>query len=339
MAQKKATARSAAQKTRAPRRKTTRATKPKAAQAAEPSKRGASKTAPKSQPESVSKGSKPEAPKPVVQKTETQKPETQKSEAAEETIPLKTRIDRLYTGRSQLANRFRYGLLVFDILTIGYFVATSLIGHQNWMVVIDLVIAVILTVDLALRLWISRRRFRLAMQLMTIADVIVIVSLLLPALTENFAFLRIVRALRLLRSYHVLADLRRRYRFFKRNEEVIQSVVNLFVFIFFITALVYVLQSRVNPQITNYVDALYFTVTTLTTTGFGDITLEGSSGRILSVVIMVFGVGLFLRLVQTIFRPQKVAYKCPNCGLARHEPDAIHCKHCGEMINIETDGD
>ena len=165
-----------------------------------------------------------------------------------------------------------------------------------------------------------------------------IVTLLLPAFIESFLFLRVMRALRLLRSYHVLYDLRHEYAYFKRNEEIIQSVINLFVFIFIVTALVYVLQVRTNPDITSYVDALYFTVTTLTTTGFGDITLKGSGGRLFSVAIMVIGVALFVRLVQTIFRPAKVRYRCPDCGLNLHDPDAVHCKHCGRVLNIETEG-
>jgi voltage-gated potassium channel len=157
-------------------------------------------------------------------------------------------------------------------------------------------------------------------------------------LIENWAFLRVLRALRLLRSYHLLRDLREQFRFFARNEEIIGSVLNLLVFVFIVTSLVYVLQED-NPAIGNYVDALYFTVTTLTTTGFGDITLQGPVGRMLAIVIMVVGVGLFLRLVQTIFRPQKVSHRCPDCGLSRHDLDAVHCKHCGRVINIETEGD
>ncbi len=174
--------------------------------------------------------------------------------------------------------------------------------------------------------------------MMALADLIVIVTLLLPALVENFAFLRVIRALRLLRSYHVLSDLRKRSRFFARNEEIVHSVGTLGVFVFLVTALVYVFQARINPSIGNYIDARYFTVTTLTTTGFGDIVLKGASGRLLSIIIMVVGVALFLRLIQTIFRPRKVAFTCPSCGLKRHEPDAVHCKHCGEVVNIETEG-
>ena len=59
------------------------------------------------------------------------------------------------------------------------------------------------------------------------------------------------------------------------------------------TGVVYETQHWRNPEIANYVDALYFTVSTLTTTGFGDITLEGSLGRLIAVLIMIFGVTLF----------------------------------------------
>jgi voltage-gated potassium channel len=36
--------------------------------------------------------------------------------------------------------------------------------------------------------------------------------------------------------------------------------------------------------------------------------------------------------------PAKVRHKCPECGLLKHDPDAIHCKHCGLELNIETEG-
>lgn len=244
----------------------------------------------------------------------------------------------LYIGRSERAAAFRYYLLAFDLLTISFFILASFVDVPVWFLVVDLFLAVVLTIDMVARLWIADRRLRFLMQPVTIADVVVIATLLAPALIENFAFLRIMRALRLLRSYHVMRDLRLRYVFFRKNEDIIESVINLVVFVFVVTALVFVFQVRTNPAIQNYVDALYFTVTTLTTTGFGDITLQGSGGRLLAVAIMVLGVALFLRLVQTIFRPQKVRYECPDCGLSRHDPDAVHCKHCGRVLHIETEG-
>jgi len=99
-----------------------------------------------------------------------------------------------------------------------------------------------------------------------------------------------------------------------RNEEVIFAVTNLAVFIFVMTAIVYETQKFRNTQITNYADALYFTVTALTTTGFGDITLQGTTGRMITVVIMIFGVTLFFNLARALLTPHKVRFACPTCG-------------------------
>jgi voltage-gated potassium channel len=96
------------------------------------------------------------------------------------------------------------------------------------------------------------------------------------------------------------------------------------VFLFTMTGVVYQTQHWRNPAIANYVDALYFTIAALTTTGFGDITLQGTWGRIISIIIMIFGVTLFLRLLQALVRPHKVRYACPACGLQRHDVDAVH---------------
>jgi voltage-gated potassium channel len=55
---------------------------------------------------------------------------------------------------------------------------------------------------------------------------------------------------------------------FRRHEEIVVAVANLTVFIFVMTGVVYETQHRINPNIANYADALYFTGTALTTTGF-----------------------------------------------------------------------
>lgn len=252
---------------------------------------------------------------------------------------LKRTIELLYTGRSRRAALFRYGLIGFDVSTIVFFVITTPLTPTTGILVTDLLIGMLILADFLARFWIAPRKLQMLRQIYTITDILVIFSLLLaPLITQNLAFLRVLRALRLLHSYHVLRDLRRDTPFFKRNEEVIVNSVNLGVFIFVMTALVFVLQLKDNPNIDSYIDALYFTVSTLTTTGFGDITLSGNIGRLLAVFIMVAGVALFLRLAQSIFRPHKVNYTCTECGLSRHEPDAVHCKHCGHVVKIETEG-
>ena len=150
--------------------------------------------------------------------------------------------------------------------------------------------------------------------------------------------MRILRTLRLLRTYQLTSRLRADFPFFRRHEDVVMAITNLVVFLFVMTGIIYATQHRTNPDIGNYADALYFTVTTMTTTGFGDITLHGTTGRMLSVLVMIFGVTLFLRLAQVLFRPTKVRHVCDECGLSLHDPDAVHCKHCGAPVRIPTEG-
>jgi voltage-gated potassium channel len=247
-------------------------------------------------------------------------------------------IDRLYNGHSRQAHIFRWALLAFDCLTILYFVIASFFHHIDQLHVIEEAIGIAYLLEFLARLFISRQRLHMIFNPIGLADLIVIASLLAPTLAENYSFLRVIRALRLLRSYHMINTLRRESKFVRSHEDIIFSVANLLVFIFVITAVVYVTQVGLNPAITDYFDALYFTVATLTTTGFGDITLIGTGGHLLAVLIMIFGISLFLRLLQTIFRPEKVRYECPMCGLNRHDNDAVHCKHCGTVLHITTEG-
>ena len=251
---------------------------------------------------------------------------------------FRQKLYQIYFGSDPSLAVWRWALITFDVILLFFFVLTTFIEHSEWLIRVDYVIGVVLLVDWITRLWVTRDRLAFLTRPISIVDLAVILSLFAPTVTENFIFLRVLRTLRLLRSYHVLQELRDNAPFFARHEQIIFSATNLLVFIFVVSAGVYALQARVNQEINNYIDALYFTITTLTTTGFGDITMQGQTGRLLAVVIMIVGVSLFLRLIQSIFRPNKVNYDCPDCGLSRHDPDAVHCKHCGRTLKIHTMG-
>jgi voltage-gated potassium channel len=251
---------------------------------------------------------------------------------------LRTSLQELYEGNTRSAHGFRYTLLAFDLLTVVFVITTSFLPRLPFIGVIDGVFGALILADLLARLISSRQRLRVLFNPASAADFAAMLSFLAPIAGEGFAFLRILRTVRLLHTYQVLARLRSDFAYFRRNEEALIALANLCVFLFVMTGVVFETQHRQNDQIANYADALYFTVTTLTTTGFGDITLTGTAGRLISVVVMIVGVTLFLRLAQVLFRPTKVRHECPVCGLLRHDPDAVHCKHCGTTLHIETEG-
>jgi voltage-gated potassium channel len=247
-------------------------------------------------------------------------------------------IRYLYESEGRIGNRFRYGLLAFDFATILFIVATSFLPRNDVVEWLDLVFGLVILADFVARLVISRTRWRDLVHPATFADVAAIASFLAPLVGEGAGFLRILRTLRLLHTYQLLARLRRDFGWFRRREDVILPVVHLSVFLYVMTGIVYESQHAINPLIANYADALYFTVTALTTTGFGDITLPGTSGRLISVIVMILGVTLFLNLVRALLNPSKIRFRCPRCGLLRHDVDAVHCKACGMVLDIPDEG-
>lgn len=251
---------------------------------------------------------------------------------------VRTRIRDLYEGQSKAADRFRYGLLAFDALTIIFLIATSFVVRGSHTELADIIIGVILLIEVLVRLWISPRPIKELVSFYGLADIAVVISLIAPILGEGLAFLRVLRLYRVFHSSQTLRQLRQDWPRFQQDETTVRAGLNLLIFIFLMTALVYESQSNSNAKIANYIDALYFTVSTLSTTGYGDITLIGTTGKLLSVAIMIFGISLFLRLVQVMLRPSKVVYACPTCGLRRHDYDAVHCKACGTILNIPNEG-
>jgi voltage-gated potassium channel len=254
------------------------------------------------------------------------------------TAPLKDRLRFYYEAEHPRAYRFRYALLAFDILTVLFIVVSSFFERTLALEVLDVLFGLVIFSDFSARLYISRSRWRDLRHPATWADAVAILSFLIPMAGEGAAFLRVLRTVRLIQTYQILARLRTDSSWFRRNEDLTITLIHLVVFLFVMSGLVYETQRWVNPDIRNYLDALYFTVTALTTTGFGDITLAGTMGRLLSVVIMIFGVTLFLRLVRALLQPHKVRFPCPTCGLQRHDPDAVHCKACGRVLSIPDEG-
>ncbi|WP_332693031.1 potassium channel family protein [Bosea sp. (in: a-proteobacteria)] len=245
---------------------------------------------------------------------------------------LRDRLRQLFHGRSPAALRLRFASLVLDLLIIGFFVATPLIRDRPEFLWLDYTVAAIVFAEFVARMLASSNMLRLLRQPSTILDLFILATLLAPQWLENFGFLRILRLWSLSQRGMIWAQLREtRYRDW---EDIVRALVNLVTFLLVVSGFVYTFFFMGRPGIEGYVEALYFTVATVTTTGFGDITLPGIAGKLTSITVMIIGISLFVRLAQAVFRPHKVTFPCPQCALQRHDPDAVHCKACGHVLKI-----
>ncbi len=121
------------------------------------------------------------------------------------------------------------------------------------------------------------------------------------AFSEGHRALRMVRLMRLSRLLK-LARLHRLSRDWHTNRVLNQSLVRLIFFGFWIVLISHWLACgwiflegvpKDEPFPAQYLDAIYWTVTTLTTVGYGDITPISATQKIYTMFVMFFGVAVY----------------------------------------------
>lgn len=241
-------------------------------------------------------------------------------------------------------------LIVLNLLICLLFVLESYYPSQITLFnALDSVIVSIFIVEFILRIFAAEDRFKHATDPYTIIDFLAILPTIMRWLPTSYSasFLVLFRLVRLLRIFRFLRFLGDEKFFFGRVTIPMLQVLRLittFIIMFFISAgLFYSLEAKANPDVTSYGDALYYSVVTLTTVGFGDIIPVTSAGRFVTTVMILSGI-IFIpwqagRIVRNWWRVgKKLRSTCEQCGLRYHDLDASHCKHCGHVIYQEVDG-
>jgi voltage-gated potassium channel len=243
-------------------------------------------------------------------------------------------VRALYFGHTQAAIRFQGFLLALDVLVIGFFIAGQFIVEQGWFWLADAAIAAFVAGDLGARLFAFGSVRRWLKFPTTWVDLVVLATLLLPTVLHNWGFLRILRLWTVVQSerfWNVLAGGRWDET---RVEDLSKAITTLVVFMFMAAGATQAVFLHQHPELNNFVDALYFVVSSLTTTGYGDIALDTAWGRIFSIGLMLAGISLFVSIARKIVAPPQKITRCSGCGLNRHDLDALHCKACGRKLPV-----
>ena len=185
---------------------------------------------------------------------------------------------------------------------------------QKWQLVSDFIISLIFIIDICYQV---RQRVKGRAQLNTTTEKFNWWSLLIVDVMAAIPFdiisyslggasgIRFFNLLRLFRLVRVI----RIIQLFGKLPIVSKAVrVNIYI-IFFVIIVQWVScgwilinPQTIDDQTTHFIKAVYWTVTTLTTIGYGDITPTTNNGRLYTMVIMILGVGIYGIVIGNVTR-------------------------------------
>ncbi|HPF12742.1 MAG: ion transporter [Planctomycetes bacterium] len=200
------------------------------------------------------------------------------------------------------------------------------------------------TLELGARLWVCRRPLRYLGSFFGIVDLIAIVPTYLQLLVVGTQYLAVVRILRLLRMFRVFKMAHHIGEAGLLLNALRASKRKIFVFLLAVMTLVciegtliYVVESRANPQFSSIPQSIYWAIVTITTVGYGDMAPVTVLGKVVASIIMLTGFAIIAVptgvVTAELGRAMRVDNRrCGECGWKGHDPRASHCLQCGEAL-------
>jgi voltage-gated potassium channel len=171
---------------------------------------------------------------------------------------------------------------------------------------VDLLICIVFVGDFIQRLRASESKSRF-MKTNGFEILAMIPAMALYALGAIPAISTVLRSLRLVRVVRVILLMARMRRVLSRGGGFLRgkyllAMMGITLSIIFIGAFaVLILESgEESAQISNFSDAVWWTISTVTTVGYGDIVPHSVAGRVMGMVLMVVGIGVMAAFISEV---------------------------------------
>ena len=267
--------------------------------------------------------------------------------------PFKLKLRRIIFGTDTPAGRyFDLGLMLCIVISVTLvFLDTVARVHEKYgdiIVMLEWGFTVIFTIEYLLRLYCSAKPLSYAKSFYGIVDLLSVLPTYLALLFPGANFTMVIRILRLFRIFRVLKLLRYLSEGNLLLRAMLQSGRKVFIFFFSVSLIVVVLSAVMyvveGPEngFTSIPKSIYWTIVTITTVGYGDITPGTPLGQAIAAFTMLLGYSIIAiptgiltaEISQEIGRTRDLR-RCSNCLKVGHENNALYCDHCGSELESE----
>jgi len=267
---------------------------------------------------------------------------------------LREHLYRIIFGTDTRAGRLFDLVLIYTILLSVIAVMLDSIASINARYGVELYylewfFTLLFTVEYGVRIYISEKPLRYIFSFYGLVDLLSIIPTYVAILFPSANYLLIIRLIRVLRVFRILkmvrysneaAMLLRAIRSSRRKILVFFSAVLVISTVF--GSLMYVVEGA-EHGFTSIPKSIYWTVVTMTTVGYGDITPQTILGQLISVMAMLTGYSIIAiptgivsaELIEEIRREKQQeidSILCPGCGQDNHRKDARFCHFCAAPL-------
>ena len=225
-------------------------------------------------------------------------------------------------------------------------------SYAKSLLFVEGVFSFLFLIEYILRLYSVQKPMKYALSFYGIVDFLSILPALVILFYTNAHSLMILRGLRLLRVFRIL----KLSRYLSQSQMIINALKaskeKISVFIVFVLimvtifgSLIYLIEGNVNEGFDSIPRSIYWSIVTLTTVGYGDISPITPLGQFLASIIMISGYAIIAvptgivtgelmnaSKQQQSDAPEHNTNTCPHCLLEGHQLDAKFCRSCGGKL-------
>ncbi len=221
------------------------------------------------------------------------------------------------------------------------------VKYHSFLNISEWIVTILFTVEYIVRIICIRKPRKYIFSFFGIVDLLSTIPKYLSFFLVGSQYITAFRALRLLRVFRIL----KLVRYVGESNNLLRALrasrAKIFIFVFFVLiisvllgTIMYLVEGPENG-FNSIPHSVYWTIVTLTTVGYGDISPQTGVGQFIATFVMIIGYGIIAvptGIVTVEYSKQRrrkgtgALLACENCLATGHVEEANHCYNCGSKL-------